>query len=204
VSSERTDSRTCQGCGPARSGPRPCHRNVTHSRNQEDTAGHQRTRRPAKLSTEGHSRKRPDTRGHEIRRPRVQIPSPRPDFVFRIVAYHFTASNFGSQPCHRFSENLLPAAPQKGACEASIDLVRGFAQPTYKATHGQGPWSAGLENPMLRQHASESTGNDCGAKGVDSRLAVGSPVCHEPSRLISCLGRPPCRSSPSSARLPDD
>jgi hypothetical protein len=46
---------------------KPCHRNVTHSRNQEDTEGHQRTRRLVKLSTGGHARKRADTRGHEIR-----------------------------------------------------------------------------------------------------------------------------------------
>ena len=43
------------------------HRNVTHSRNQKDTAGHQRTRRPPRLSTGGHSRKRRDTGGHELR-----------------------------------------------------------------------------------------------------------------------------------------
>ncbi len=32
--------------------PGPCHRCVTRSRNQEDTEGHARTRRRAKLSTD--------------------------------------------------------------------------------------------------------------------------------------------------------
>jgi len=42
---------------------RPCHA----SRNQEDTEGHGRTRRPPKLSTGGHARNRQDTGGHDIR-----------------------------------------------------------------------------------------------------------------------------------------
>jgi len=44
----------------------PCHRFVTHSRNREDTEGHQRTRRLVKVSTRGHSRKRGDAGGHDI------------------------------------------------------------------------------------------------------------------------------------------
>ncbi len=47
-----------------------CHRCVTHSRNQEDTEGHGRTRRRAKSRTGGHWRKRRDTAGHEVRRVR--------------------------------------------------------------------------------------------------------------------------------------
>jgi hypothetical protein len=49
------------------SGDKPCHRFVTHSRNQEETGGHRRTRRRLNLSTGGHERKRRDTRGHDIR-----------------------------------------------------------------------------------------------------------------------------------------
>src|SRR5690348_9691457 len=41
-----------------------CHGRVIHSRNPEDTGGHKRTRRWAKLRTGGHWRNRRDTRGH--------------------------------------------------------------------------------------------------------------------------------------------
>ena len=43
------------------------HSCVTHSRNQEDTEGHERARRRVRLSTGGQERKRRDTRGHDIR-----------------------------------------------------------------------------------------------------------------------------------------
>ncbi len=46
------------------------HRCVTHSRNQEATDGHGRTRRRAKSRTRGHWRNRRDTRGHEMLRVR--------------------------------------------------------------------------------------------------------------------------------------
>ena len=46
------------------------HRCVTHSRNREETEGHERTRRSAILSTGGHRRNRRDTGGHEVRRVR--------------------------------------------------------------------------------------------------------------------------------------
>jgi hypothetical protein len=49
---------------------KPCHRCVTHSRNQEDTEGHRRTRRLLKLSTGGHWRNRRDTGGYDVRRVR--------------------------------------------------------------------------------------------------------------------------------------
>ena len=45
----------------------PDHSRITHSRNQEDTEGHERTRRRVNLSTGGHERKRRDTRGHDTR-----------------------------------------------------------------------------------------------------------------------------------------
>src|SRR5262245_33712692 len=45
----------------------PCHRCVTHSRKQEETGGHQRTRSRRDLSTGGHWRKPEDTGGYEIR-----------------------------------------------------------------------------------------------------------------------------------------
>src|SRR6266702_5650944 len=48
----------------------PCHRCVTHSRNQEDTGGHARTRSQSKLSTGEHWRNGRDTEGHEVRRVR--------------------------------------------------------------------------------------------------------------------------------------
>jgi hypothetical protein len=44
------------------------------SRSQEDTGGHQGTRRPANLSTRGHSGNRQDTGGYDIRRVRDRAP----------------------------------------------------------------------------------------------------------------------------------
>src|SRR5207248_3616006 len=43
---------------------------VTHSRNQEVTGGHHRTRRRTKSGTGGHWRTRQDTGGHDLRRVR--------------------------------------------------------------------------------------------------------------------------------------
>ena len=43
----------------------PCHRRVTHSRNQQDTEGHERTRGRVKLSTGGHERNSRGTEGHD-------------------------------------------------------------------------------------------------------------------------------------------
>src|SRR5438874_13615082 len=48
----------------------PCHRCVTHSRNQKVTGGHHRTRRRTKSGTGGHWRTRQDTGGHDLRRVR--------------------------------------------------------------------------------------------------------------------------------------
>ena len=42
------------------------HSCVTQFRNQEDTGGHERTRRARRLSTGGHARNRRDTEGHTV------------------------------------------------------------------------------------------------------------------------------------------
>jgi hypothetical protein len=42
------------------------HSCVTQFRNQEDTGGHERTRRARRLSTGGHARNRRDTEGHAV------------------------------------------------------------------------------------------------------------------------------------------
>jgi len=65
----------CFGAAPSTGGPmlgrsEPCHRFVTHSRNQEDTEVPRRTRRPSNLSTEGHWRNQRDRGGHDVRRVR--------------------------------------------------------------------------------------------------------------------------------------
>ena len=65
----------------AASRPTRCHSCVTHSRNQEDTEGHQRTRRPVRLSTGGHERKRRTLEDKTygpfgVVRARVRIPDP--------------------------------------------------------------------------------------------------------------------------------
>jgi hypothetical protein len=77
-----------------------CHSCVTHSRNQEDTEGNQRKRRPATLSTGGHWRKRQDTRGHDIRPVRDREapgsnPGPPTIFVVKIRDFRHCLASTG-------------------------------------------------------------------------------------------------------------
>src|SRR5215472_11627508 len=66
VTIEGLESRNDHGCGGATLRIwESCHSCVTHSRNQKDTGGHQRTRRRTNSSTGGYERERGDTRGHE-------------------------------------------------------------------------------------------------------------------------------------------
>ena len=84
----------------------PCHRCVTHSRNQEDTEGHRRTQRPSKLSTGGHWRNRRDTGGHEIRRVRDrEAPgsNPGPPTIFA-----FETRDFRRRPVPTLIDSGMP------------------------------------------------------------------------------------------------
>src|SRR5215472_9373504 len=79
--------------------------NVTHSRNQDDTGGHQRTGRRAESSTGGHWRKRRDTGGHEIRRVRDREapgsnPGPPTIFVFEFERFPMLIGVSFTPPYH--------------------------------------------------------------------------------------------------------
>ena len=96
--------------GPMVGRSEPCHRCVTHSRNQEDTEGHRRTRRPSKLRTGGHLRNRRDTGGHDVRRVRDREapgsnPGPPTISVFETRDFPASSGADGSQPGHNFLGN---------------------------------------------------------------------------------------------------
>jgi hypothetical protein len=108
----------------------PCHRCVTHSRNQEDTEGHRRTRRPSRLSTGGHWRNRQGTGGHDLRSVRDrEAPgsNPGPPTKFRIQIEVFACSVWRAGVTGRsqiFLE-LGGGSPVQVDFEPSIELKQG-------------------------------------------------------------------------------
>jgi len=117
------------------------HSGVTQFRNQEDTGGLERTRRARRLrqeDTQGTAGVRKDTplcRFGTVR-PRVQIPGPRPISELRISESDGSQAVAGSQGGHRFSWNLVVAAPSKWIADRRLNSLTALAQPIYQHAHG--------------------------------------------------------------------
>jgi hypothetical protein len=103
------------------------HSSVTQFRNQEDTGGHERTRRARRLSTGGHGRNRRDTEGHTVvpvrdREAPGSNPGPPTNFVFKIGVSEgsleppdhsrVTDSSGAKQPRRRVGECCQPTSNQ--------------------------------------------------------------------------------------------
>jgi hypothetical protein len=69
-------------------------------------------------------------------RPRVQIPGPRPISELRISESDGSQAVTGSQGGHRFSWNLVTAAPSKWIADLRLNSLMALTKPIYQHAHG--------------------------------------------------------------------